>query len=109
MWRILVIVALSGLFLVSGVAIASPVGRINIPVRMVSESEGAEGAEVTVRPGDHLWKISARHLGEHSPDSQVAPYWRRVVAVNTPNLRSGDPDLIYPGETISLPPISERP
>jgi hypothetical protein len=27
--------------------------------------------------------------------------------VNTPGLRSGDPDLIYPGEVIELPAASE--
>jgi nucleoid-associated protein YgaU len=109
MWRSLVVFAISGLFMVCGVAAASPGEQIRIPVLIVSESSGVEDAHVTVRPGDHLWKISARHLQQSSPDSRLAPYWRRVVTVNTPSLRSGDPDLIYPGETITLPPIDERP
>jgi nucleoid-associated protein YgaU len=109
MWRTLVIFVVSGLFMVCGVATASPGEQIRIPVPIGSESSVVEEAAVTVRPGDHLWKISARHLHQNSPDSRVSPYWRRVVAVNTPSLRSGDPDLIYPGETITLPPINERP
>jgi hypothetical protein len=44
-------------------------------------------------------------------DVEVTRYWLRVVEANRPNLRSGDPDLIYPGEIVILPPIEmeERP
>jgi hypothetical protein len=35
----------------------------------------------------------------------VAQYWAKVVAVNRPGLESGDPDLIYPDEEITLPPV----
>ncbi len=31
--------------------------------------------------------------------------WRRVIEINTPQLSSGDPNLIYPSEQIVLPPI----
>lgn len=62
---------------------------------------------VTVMEGDHLWKISKRHLEErlaHQPGSgEIAPYWRTVIEENRERLRSGDPDLIYPGELIHLP------
>lgn len=70
---------------------------------------------VTVIEGDHLWKISKRHLETHMQnppgDDQVAPYWRTVIDVNLDRLRSGDPNLIYPGEVIHLPdlPVSEQP
>ena len=37
-------------------------------------------------------------------DSAVARYWRDVIRVNRPTLRSGDPSLIFPGEMITLPP-----
>jgi nucleoid-associated protein YgaU len=30
----------------------------------------------------------------------------RVIAANQGNLQSGDPDLIFPGEVIRLPPVS---
>jgi nucleoid-associated protein YgaU len=66
------------------------------------------GSMVTVQQGDNLWRIAERHL--RSTDSkpsprEVATYWVEVVAANTPHLRSGNPDLIYPGETIELPPV----
>ncbi len=57
--------------------------------------------EVVVAPGDNLWRIAARRLDDDGP---VAPYWRKVVEENRDRIRSGDPDLIYPGEIIRLPP-----
>jgi hypothetical protein len=51
-----------------------------------------------ISPGEHLWSIAATYAAD------VAPYWRRLVALNRPHLRSGDPNLVYPGETIELPP-----
>ena len=60
--------------------------------------------------GDNLWTISAAHLAAATPQRDVEPseisvYWRSVIVLNTPQLRSGDPNLIYPGEQIVLPPI----
>ncbi len=70
--------------------------------------EARSPAQVTVEEGDHLWSISRAALEPvltHPPDDhEIAPYWRRVVAVNLPHLWSGDADLIYPGEVIRLPP-----
>lgn len=61
----------------------------------------------TVQPGDHLWSISSTTLrdrmGRMPSDAETAAYWRTVIDHNRATLRSGDPDLIYPGETIALP------
>lgn len=67
-----------------------------------------EPATYEVVPGDNLWTISERHLKASQPErdigsSEIAVYWRRVIEANTPTLRSGDPNLIYPGESILLP------
>ena len=62
---------------------------------------------VVVAVGDHLWKISSRHLKTATVEtSDVATYWRAVIDLNRDDLRSGNPDLIYPGEVISLPSVS---
>jgi hypothetical protein len=65
-------------------------------------------ASVVVEPGDNLWVISARHLervtGTSVDGGTIVRYWRRVVDANRDRLRSGDPDLIYPGESVLLPP-----
>jgi nucleoid-associated protein YgaU len=72
---------------------------------------GGQASHVVVE-GDNLWTIAGDRLAEaHSGGAgelttrEVAAYWLRVVEANAPNLRSGDPDLIYPGETIVLPPV----
>ena len=66
----------------------------------------------TVVKGDNLWTISAAHLAASFPDrrvdaDEISIYWRRVIELNTPNLTSGDPNLIYPGEEIVLPAIDQ--
>lgn len=54
-----------------------------------------------VEEGDHLWKIAASRVTGEAVDA----YWRRLVEANRTTLRSGDPNLIYPGEVIALPPL----
>ncbi len=79
-----------------------------------SSTEGAAepartGLEsMVVAPGDNLWSISARHLSSRSSDPSprdIASYWVKVVETNRATLRSGNPDLIYPGEVVALPPV----
>jgi hypothetical protein len=57
--------------------------------------------------GDNLWNVSKRHLaaltGRTPSDAEIHRYWRRVIDLNLGRLRSGDPDLIYPGEVIFMP------
>lgn len=63
-----------------------------------------------VRPGDHLWSIAEQILRERSgraivADHEIAPFWRQLIDANLPQLRSGDPDLIYPGEVLTIPEV----
>lgn len=105
MTRVLAIVALVCLLMATGTAGAD----VSSPVRHPATSEtgaptsGSSAESVVVEKGDHLWKISSEHLGAGSAGVEIAPYWREVVTVNAPRLRSGDPDLIYPGEIVELP------
>jgi hypothetical protein len=63
----------------------------------------------TVARGDNLWSIADRHLqetqGTAPSTAAIASYWKEVIATNTSTLRSGDPNLIYPGELIQLPEV----
>jgi nucleoid-associated protein YgaU len=57
---------------------------------------------------DNLWVIAAARLeraGGPADDVAIARYWRRVISRNQARLRSGDPNLIFPGEVIWLPPV----
>lgn len=60
-----------------------------------------------VQCGDNLWEIAESQLsvqlGRGPSSSEVAPYWRELVNLNRGSLRSGEPDLIFPGELIALP------
>jgi hypothetical protein len=60
-----------------------------------------------VRPGESLWSIAAGHVDAGEP-ARVGPYWLRVVEANRRTIRSGDPDRIRPGESVTLPPLTER-
>lgn len=64
---------------------------------------------VVVEEGDHLWKISERRLSDvyqrEATNAEIGPYWREIIDENQPTLRSGNPDLIYPGEVVALPPV----
>jgi nucleoid-associated protein YgaU len=68
----------------------------------------AAARHVVVRAGDNLWLIARATLGRgragNPTDTDVARYWRAVIAANRATLRSGDPSLIFPGEMITLPP-----
>lgn len=67
--------------------------------------------EVIVRPGDHLWALAERRmnevLGRPASDPEIAPYWVKVVDANRESIRSGDPNLIFPGEVIVLPAVND--
>jgi nucleoid-associated protein YgaU len=59
-----------------------------------------------VQPGDNLWRIASRTLEQHGrPNRELVAYWHAVIEANASTLRSGDPNLIYPGEIVALPPI----
>ncbi len=90
---------------IGSVALAQPTASPSFVPVSVSEPIPPS---VVVEPGDHLWKISQDHLadvlGRPAEDGEVDPYWRSVIEANRDRLLSGDPDLIYPGETVALPP-----
>jgi hypothetical protein len=84
-----------------------PVAPAELPL---VTAPGPEPQRYDVQKGDNLWTISVRHLEAVTGrsdlgNSEIARYWRRVIDTNRESLRSGDPDLIYPGERIELPPL----
>lgn len=70
--------------------------------------DAVTSATHTVAPGDNLWLIAAGHLQVSVTEpttAEVTRYWRHVIEANRSTLRSGDPNLIYPGEIVALPKL----
>ena len=59
-------------------------------------SKPTPGSTYTVVKGDQLRLISAQAYGRQD-------LWRRIFAANQTTLKSGDPDLIFPGEVLIIP------
>jgi nucleoid-associated protein YgaU len=64
----------------------------------------AEGETLWTIARDRLAKASGGGSGEPT-NQELTEYWAKVVAANQGRLESGDPDLIYRGEEIILPPV----
>lgn len=66
---------------------------------------------VVVEKGDNQWDIAetmlASELDRQPTDAEIHPVWQELQELNEPNLRTGDPDLIYPDQKLDLPTISE--
>ncbi|HEY3190410.1 MAG TPA: hypothetical protein VGJ70_23165 [Solirubrobacteraceae bacterium] len=67
---------------------------------------------VVVQPGDNLWTIAADALASATgrdrvslSDAEIGRYWTAVCDANRTAFRSGDVDLIAPGEAVTLPPV----
>lgn len=91
---------------------AAAIGRG--PVQQVADAavDGALPREHLVAEGEHLWGLAAAVVAEgtgRSPGdvepSDVAAYWVRIIEANPQGPASGDPDVIYPGERLRLPPL----
>jgi hypothetical protein len=89
-----------------------PVVPLVPPAPAASPVVPVTGAAHTVARGEHLWSIAAGQIAMATgrPPAELAPadvasYWLRVVEINRPRLRSGNPNLVYPGEVVQLPPL----
>jgi nucleoid-associated protein YgaU len=79
-----------------------------VPPAIAPERTDAHRETWVVRPGDHLWRIAeathTRAWGRAPSDREVDPFWRTVVEANRPSLHDpGNPDLLFPGDRITVP------
>lgn len=81
-----------------------------IPLHPTDEvPAGTSPTTYVVRPRDNLWTIAKNHLAEsRGPDEDlhigdVQNLWLQIIEANNHHLRSGDPNLIVPGEVVQLP------
>lgn len=92
------------------ITIVEAVDTLYLPIEAaqpVATATSVEAIEVRVRPGDNMWLLAERRLreirGRAVTDADIAPYWLAVIAANHSRIRSGDPDLIFPGEVLLMP------
>lgn len=115
------LVTLDGnIFIPPGASIPGPTSPVQSSIEPSIEMVGAlpthllydrlpnDTHEVAV--GENLWSVARGRLSrlpDASPsDSEIAAYWIELIAANLDRLMSGDPDLIYPGEVLVLPPVA---
>ncbi len=80
----------------------APKPRQSTPTKERSSS-GSPSGWVTVRPGDSLWLIARRRLGDRASNADVE---RELVAIwdaNAERIGTGDPNLIFPGQRLHIP------
>lgn len=81
-----------------------------IPAIDLTSDASAELHRHVVSPGDSMWTITVRHLSEQlgvePSNGQISEVWRVVMDLNRHSIRSGDVDLIFPGEELLLPNVS---
>jgi hypothetical protein len=86
--------------------VEEPEATMQVVDEVAPLAEDGRADQWLVEPGDSFWSIAedvvADRLGRPGSDAEVAAYWARLVDANRPNLASGDPDLIYPGERMLL-------
>ena len=89
---------------------AAPASAAETASPATGAAPGADGSDkedesVTVRPGDTLWAIAARHLPSGATDAEIDTGWRAGYAANV-GVIGANPDLILPGQHL-LPGHSE--
>jgi nucleoid-associated protein YgaU len=72
----------------------------------------ANATSYTVVAGDSFWEIAARHVANATgrdraslTAGEIHGIWVRTCDANRTRIRSGDVNLIYPGEVVDLPSI----
>jgi hypothetical protein len=74
-----------------------------LAARQLRAQEPADGrVEVTVRPGDSLWSLTAARLGPFASDVDIARAWPRLYQANR-DVIGESPHLLRPGQVLRLP------
>jgi hypothetical protein len=96
--------------LVSSVAPpAPPTGSPPPVLQKVTAPAPAAERTWTVGSGEHFWSISTRVLaaawGRAPSDVEVVPYWEQLIEANRDRLADrSNPDLLFPGQQLVVPP-----
>ena len=76
--------------------------RSDRTARRAEREEAEQPAIYRVRPGDSLWRIAGRHLGPDATVTATAQEVTRLWELNRQRIGTGNPDLIFPGQTLRM-------
>jgi hypothetical protein len=89
------------------VSVSAPLDPPEAPIAQTADQGSSS---VVAASGDNLWDLSAAALARATrrdrvtlSNDEIAAYWSAVCDANRATVRSGDVNLIYPGEVIVLP------
>jgi nucleoid-associated protein YgaU len=94
--------------------ITTPTTAANAPAQPLQSPEPEPPQRVwTVQKGEHFWAIAQHTLGSAWGRAvtvrEIIPYWKSLIEANRSHLRNPDnPNLLYPGQELSLPPVQEK-
>jgi nucleoid-associated protein YgaU len=77
-------------------------------MRVADEEEAALPATWEIASGEHLWSIAEQVLAtawqRPASDVEITPYWAQLIEANRDGLPDpGNPDLVYPGQVVTIP------
>jgi hypothetical protein len=72
------------------------------PASMNASSMGTSRS-VVVAPGDSLWSIASRIVGPSATGEEIHAKLVAIWNMNVQRIRTGDPNLIFPGTRLMLP------
>ncbi len=86
-----------------------------IPADAIPESASGDGiGEVVVERGGNLWEVASEALanawGRAPTEVEIQAYWQQLVEGNRTSLADpGDPNLVFAGQVLTLPPVPALP
>ena len=87
---------------------AAPAASATAPPVSPIGATPAPADQTVVVWGDCLWAIAARRLGPDAGNTAIDATWRAIYALNRDAI-GDDPNLIFPGLHLALPPIEQPP
>lgn len=84
----------------SGTKSNSPKGSSSAKPAATTPTKYDKDGKYVVQKNDSLWSIAEKTKGE---GQTVEDQWLKILDANKDNLKSGDPDLIFPDERVNVP------
>ena len=101
--------------IVEVLAVAALLVAVLAALPETAEAQGTASTEadrgidrVVVAPGDSLWSISQERLGQQATPPRIYREVGRIYTLNQSRI-GPDPNLIFPGQVLLLPPAAGQP